>query len=61
MAYAVMGVFIVTFYKRIGGPCKNEVLWRKRLRLCEKDSDFVFICDMNVCSYILHVKITHIW
>ena len=56
-----MGVFIVTFYKRIGDPCQNEDLWRKRLRLCEKDSDFVFICGMNVCSYIEHVKIMHIW
>ena len=47
-----MGVFIVIFYKRIGGPCKNEVLWRKRLQLCEKDSDFVSICGMNVCKLI---------
>ena len=53
-----MDVFIVTFYKHIGGSCKNEGLWRKRLRLCEKDSDFLFAAWMSVLIiYMLKSRI----
>ena len=54
-----MVVFIVTFCKRIGRPHKQTAMMQATATV-GKDSDFVFICNMNVCSYILHVKITHI-
>ena len=53
--------FYCHFYKRIGGPCKNEVLLGMRTRLCGEESNFVFICDMHVCYHISCIYDTSIY
>ena len=53
-------MFYCHLFKCADGPTKTNGYDASGRDSLGKDSDFVFICDKNVCSYILHVKIMHI-